>query len=665
MAKRYISRRGIVSCFRTDRDRTPRGTGTSCTQGNKVMNRRISNGFIIVILTVTAIALFTHSCAYFNTLYNARRIYNEAELQREEQGADRALKDKYEEVVKKCANLVASYPNSRWVDDALFLMGKALVRQGELNKGIRKFIELRANFPESKYVAPALYWLALAYFEKKDYTLAIESAERFLERYPDHELRHRVMFLAGDIHLELENTEEALNFYSMVAERASRREVVDEAVLKSAELFYKKEMWEEAAANYEKALRKGLPWEQRYRISLSLGECYTKTGKCTEAMEIFDKLLGEIITSKEKPPLMLGRASSFECMDSTDAAIAAYEDVTKDFPRSSYSAESYFRLGVIYHEKMDSLVRAQEAYSKVAGEYANSEFASLAVQKSGSLKRLIELQKSEGEGETREQAAQKRFLTAEIQLMRLNEIDLAISNYSAVVDSFSDTGAAPRSAYALAWIHHYKLADTIGAVERYREVVTRFPHSPQAKGAVIELGNLGEAELRGRLTAYIDSALADSAAARAEELERMRELQADSAAIDTMSVPGAGAVGQDTTGVFIPGTGEPVVPQAPVPVILESDTAAVRGPDVPRDSVRSSLEHAVPDTAAAGPQGTGKSADRDSVTVEPRGAARDSTLAPPETENRPSAEDTITPLIEEKTPPSGILREDSKEHNRS
>ncbi len=629
------------------------------------MNRHMSKDLIIIVLTVSAVALFAHSCAYFNTLYNARRIYNEAELQREQQGTDRALKDKYEEVVKKCANLVASYPNSRWVDDALFLMGKALVRQGELSKGIRKFIELRTNFPESKYVAPALYWLALAYFEKKDYMLAIESTERFLKRHPDHELRYRVMFLAGDIHLELENTEEALNFYSMVAERASRREVVDEAVLKSAELFRKKEKWEEAAASYEKALRKGLPWAERYKISLSLGECYTKIGKCTEAIEIFDKLLHEIITSKEKPPLMLGRASSFECMDSTDAAIAAYEEVVKDFPRSSYSAESYFRLGVIYHEKMDSLVRAQEAFSKVAGEYANSEFASLAVQKSGSLKRLIELQKSEGEGETREQAAQKRFLTAEIQLMRLNEIDLAISNYSAVVDSFPDTDMAPRSAYALAWIRHYMLADTVGAVEWYREVATRYPRSPQAKGAVIELGKLGEAELKGRLAAYVDSALADSAAARAEELDRMRRMQADSAAVDTLSVPGAGAAGQDTAGVFKPGAGEPVTPPPPAPVITEPDTAAVRDTGMPSDSAGSSLKNAVPDTAAAGTRGTGRSADRDTAAAEPRGAARDSTLTPPETGTRPRSADTVTPMREKKTPPTGVSREATKEHNGS
>ena len=171
-----------------------------------------------------------------------------------------------------------------------------------------------------------------------------------------------------------------------------------------------------------RVLRKGIPWELRYDISLSLGECYTKIGRCAEAMEIFDGLMEDIVTTKEKPPVELGRAASFECMDSLEASLASYKKVAKDFPKSSFSAEAYYRLGIIYHEKMDSLVRAQEAFSKVPGEFADSEFAAISLQKSNSMKRLIELQKSESGGQTREQAADKRFLTAEIQLTRLGEI---------------------------------------------------------------------------------------------------------------------------------------------------------------------------------------------------------------------------------------------------
>ena len=55
----------------------------------------------------------------------------------------------------------------------------------------------------------------------------------------------------------------------------------------------------------------------------------------------------------------------------------------------------------------DSLKLAQEAFSKVGGEYANSEFAAPSLEKSNSMKRLIELQKSTGTGQSPEQVAEK------------------------------------------------------------------------------------------------------------------------------------------------------------------------------------------------------------------------------------------------------------------
>ena len=488
-----------------------RGTWAVDDEDGNVRRLRLSQIFILLFCTALISVSFS-SCAYFNTLYNARKIFREAEDTRVQGASDRQLRDKYQEVIKKCSKVVRDYPNSRWVDDALFLMGQALVRQGELNKGIRKFVELTTNFPESEYVPRAHYWMALAYFEKLDYNQALYSVDTFLREYPQDDLRYRVMFLAGDINRELGNDEEALNFYASVAEESSNSDIVSEAVLKSAELFFAREEWEKAEVNYEKVLRKGLSWEERYSISLALGECYTKIGKCREALEIFDRLISESTVTKEKPPLILGRASGYICMDSLETAISVLEEVTKQFPKSTHSAEAFYRIGIIYHEKMDSVQKAQEAFAKVSAEYASSEYASVALQRSNSLKRLIELVRTAGKDETAEQAAEKRFLAAEIQLTRLDEIDLSLDNYQSVIDSFPETSYAPKAAYAVAWIHHRKKNNREKAIEYYRSVISSFPRSPQARGAIDEIGDLGAEELRKRMEALIDSALADTTA---------------------------------------------------------------------------------------------------------------------------------------------------------
>ena len=73
-----------------------------------------------IVSTVAAASVILGSCAYFNTLYNARKIYAEAEEMRKERGGevDRNVSGKYDEVIKKCSMIIKNYPNSRWVDDA-------------------------------------------------------------------------------------------------------------------------------------------------------------------------------------------------------------------------------------------------------------------------------------------------------------------------------------------------------------------------------------------------------------------------------------------------------------------------------------------------------------------------------------------------------------------
>ena len=523
------------------------------------MKNRLPVKTIAPIAAVLAVAVMLGSCVYFNTLYNARKGGE----------VDRNLKEKYGEVITKCAKIVRDNPDSKWVDDAIFLMGQALFWQGEYDKSIRKFIELTTNYPESGYIPQAIYWLAKANYTKGEYNQALLYTGRFLEAFPDHDLKFDVIFLAGDISLALEDYEGALGYYSKVAEESGKKEYKEEASLRSAELYFQMEDWASAAAGYENVIGKGMDWDTRYAISLSLANCYTKIGRCTEALELCDALFEEITTTKEKPAVMLGKAASYVCMDSLPAAIREYDVITGAFPRSNYSAEAYFHLGVIYHEKLDSLQQAQEAYAKVSNESASSEYAAVALQRSSSLKRLLELQKSSGENEGEEGQAEKRFLAAEIQLTKLGETDLALDNYRAVVDSFPQTNYAPLAAYAIGWIYRMEKGDTALAVEAFSYLAREYPVSPQARGAVYEVGLLGEKALRNQLEAYIDSAVADTARVAAEKDRIRAEAAAMAAAtVDSSATSPAGA---DSLGVAADSLGSVVVDSlVTVPSLLDS-----------------------------------------------------------------------------------------------
>lgn len=520
---------------------------------------KIPTVFVRAAIAVLVVAILP-SCVYFNKMYNARRLYSEAEEMEVESGStdNRSAKEKYSQVVIKCSKVLRDHPKSSWVDDAVFLMGKALIKQKEYSKGARKFLELTTNFPESEYVPHALYWLAVASYERHEYNQALLYLDRYLNGYPDHEIGYLVLFLAGDINLELGKDQEALAFYSRVGELTDKREIVEESRLKSARLHYLFEDWENAAQSYSGLLRKGLDWQSRYDITLALAECYVKIGKCADALKLYKDILPDVPKIKDEGPVWLGMASSYVCMDSLDLAMSKYVQIVEKFPHSDYAAEGYYRQGEIYHERLDSLELAQSAFEKVGKESSGSEFAAISTLKASSIKKLLELRATETGESTNNQQAEKQFAEAEIQLTRLGEILPAISNYRSVIDSFPQSQYAPMAAYAVGWIYRKEVGDSLKAAEAFRELIDKYPRSPQAKGALSQLYAIGFDELAASFESYIDSAMTDSVAI-AEDLRFRRETaMADSIRLAAVS----------KEGIQIPDRGnagkQPVQPQVPV-----------------------------------------------------------------------------------------------------
>ncbi len=69
-------------------------------------------------------------CAYFNSLYNARRAFHEAEQARW-RGQDATADARYREAIDKAAKSYRSDESGRWADDALYLIGRSHAHRGQ------------------------------------------------------------------------------------------------------------------------------------------------------------------------------------------------------------------------------------------------------------------------------------------------------------------------------------------------------------------------------------------------------------------------------------------------------------------------------------------------------------------------------------------------------
>lgn len=83
------------------------------------------------VAAVAVLAAVLSGCVYLNLFFNARRLFEEAEQERWD-GRETEAQTLYDSVVAKAARSYRAEPDGEWADDALYLLGRAYLRRGEL-----------------------------------------------------------------------------------------------------------------------------------------------------------------------------------------------------------------------------------------------------------------------------------------------------------------------------------------------------------------------------------------------------------------------------------------------------------------------------------------------------------------------------------------------------
>ena len=141
----------------------------------------------IIVGCALAMLHVAGGCAYYNTFYNIKRNFKVAEKQSAraqvsqqpgqptqparpgQPSPGNVPIQQYQTILQSCAKLLEYYPKSRWIDDALMIMGVSYYRTEEYARAERKFTELLTIFPNSKHVEMSIAWRARALLAQDKY----------------------------------------------------------------------------------------------------------------------------------------------------------------------------------------------------------------------------------------------------------------------------------------------------------------------------------------------------------------------------------------------------------------------------------------------------------------------------------------------------------------
>ncbi|MEE8417588.1 MAG: tetratricopeptide repeat protein, partial [candidate division Zixibacteria bacterium] len=401
------------------------------------MSEMFSNRYFRWYLTALLAFVFSSGCVYYNTFFMARKKFEEAEKNqalnaegRRKQGIPPGqigrkgrnqskgnvgggggpsgsftpnitpqVRILYEDAIKKASKVLRFHPDSKWVDDALWLIGKSYYNMGDYLQADRKFKELVTNQPESKYADDSFFYGGLCQIELGHGDLAMEAFERIERDSKQSEYIDDVYFVRGKIAKDDERYVEAIDHFHIYLEKYSREDSAARAKFYIGECREQLGNYYEAFSAYSEVDKYKPSKQLRFDATLASASAILKTDSVSRGMEILMDLAQDERYFEQSARIRLKIAEGHHLQGQIEDAIGEYNQVAEQSPKTLEAAEAYYRLGLIYQNDIYDLEKAKVSFSKAQTENSSSEFRNLALARSAQIAKLesyrIQLQRAD------------------------------------------------------------------------------------------------------------------------------------------------------------------------------------------------------------------------------------------------------------------------------
>jgi TolA-binding protein len=449
------------------------------------------------VLAAALLISAASGCAYFNSYYNAKKLYDSGSRSRRgfpdtllAAGAETGA---LQQAAEKFVKVAGTYPNSRWVAPSLYYMGNCYFFLGQNEKALRKFQEVWQFYGSGKYAPLARLNSAVLSYKTGDYPSALIDLQ-VLNNWPDKQISQRAAFLEAEITQASGDLAQAAILWQRFLFNHPKSDLAAEARFKFAQILIAQNQPRQAVQELEILAGRRLPPKNGYQIRLLLAQCYQTLGETGKALDLYRGLLKKAQPNSAQADLLeLFITQIMAGSSAMPEAMQLYDRLAQKYPKSLAATVSYYRMGEI-QEAAQNLDSAKALYTLSSqgkiGDTDNKAFSgirALALKKMENIS-LLSGYRQQLDSAAAEQNSQLLFLMAEHYLFGLGQPDSAVSVYLKLASEYPSTPIAAKSLYAVAWtLDRYQL-DTALARSYRQLLVEKHPLTRYANAARIELG---------------------------------------------------------------------------------------------------------------------------------------------------------------------------------
>jgi tetratricopeptide (TPR) repeat protein len=484
-------------------------------------------------LIVLALLPLLSACVYFNTFYNAKKSFRQAEKMRREeeklnlvgaaQGLGRQTSSRrrsgvgsphqhYERAIVKASKVLEEHKDSDLVDDAMFLIGQAFYWQGDYLNAARTFADLVSNFPDSKYALESRLWRGRAHQGQGAFSEA-RGIYRGLVRDGGSEIGPLAGFEIGEMAVFERDYIAAIGEYRLILESFPKAANRARIYLRLGEALIELEdeqRYLDALEAFERVLEANPSLEEEYRARMNRGRVFFAQDKKEQALRTYNGLIKERRFRAFEGDTRLLIGEYYQETRELERAIEEYERVRDDFPQTDASAMALYRTGLLYLQSRGDIERAREYFKEVPQEKRNAEAVQLGRDRLKDLdardRLIVKIRRADSTTTAKfvwkDEDAKKDTLVksdtpqvhesllelAELYRAKLGQADSASFYFREAIERFPEDREVPRTLYALAWIELELNLDLEASRPHLEQLIEVYPFTEQANAARQALG---------------------------------------------------------------------------------------------------------------------------------------------------------------------------------
>ena len=448
------------------------------------------------------------SCAYFNTFYNARQYFEQAEKQRLEKAGESippGAIDAYGKVIDKSQYVIDKYPDSKLVKEALLLIGMSRFHRKEYRIAETVFKQYVETYADD--VDQAEYWLALCKWKLGKPQPALDVLQSMLETATDKNFISSIYLSKAEINLDIDNSKLALEYLVLAAETNKDRDERGQIYYRIAELAYNAEDYEQALSANTEVVKNSTSKKRKEEANLQIVRIHRLLGNWDTVKDLIKSMLLDETFKTIHGDLDLELVKLYQMDGLMEEAITRIESIKEDYKNSKTSAEAYYIHGEIALYDYWNLDDAKKYFEWVTREYRQSTYTSTANLRAKEITKYqesleeittlddhilltiavldslnddsLKLVREKEVNNSRISIASHYYNLGELEAFHFKRQDSSMTHFQRIVNEFPESEYYPKSLFALYYIN-FSTGDTITADKYSKRILDELPSSEYA-----------------------------------------------------------------------------------------------------------------------------------------------------------------------------------------